>query len=91
MGGEADLQSVGGGGAKSQDRKTKLKEKNWKLSEERRRRAEEEAKVEKKKARKKGEEAGKEKEKKPAASTHDEPAAVDNGDIHPSRRSRVDT
>ena len=93
------MHSVGGGGTKSTERKTKLKAKNWKLTEERRRRAEEEAKAENKKGRKKGggegkengEETGKSKGKGKSKSDNDERVAADEGDIHPSRRSRVST
>lgn len=81
----ADVCSVGGGGAKSTDRKSKLKAKNWKLSEERRRRAEEEAKVQRKEAHMKGEAKGRQKEE-----AIDKPEDTNNnGDIHPSRRSRM--
>ena len=70
---------------------TKLKAKNWKLSEERRRRAAEAAKAEKKQAQKKQGQVGSQtdvgKEKAEAQAV----AAAENGDIHPSRRSRVTT
>ena len=82
---------MGGGGAKSRGRKTKLQAKNWKLSEERKRRAEGKAKAEKKNGKKKADKDGKlniqaaEKVENDAG----ESSLVDDGDIHPSRRSRV--
>ena len=83
--------SVGGGGAKSRERKTKLQAKNWKLSEERKRRAEEEAKAGNKSSLRKGPGESKLKDDADAkgSSTEKEPDPVDNGDIHPSRRSRM--
>ncbi len=84
----ADVCSVGGGGAKSTERKSKLKAKNWKLSEERRRRAEEEAKVERKEAHKKGEAKGRQKEQA-VDRPEDNGLVANNGDVHPSRRSRM--
>ncbi|KAL9126588.1 MAG: hypothetical protein Q9217_004380 [Psora testacea] len=65
--------TVGGGGARSTDRKAKLKEKNKRLSQQRQRRAQEEQHV-------KTLEADKE---TPTAS------AVNDGAVHPSRMSRV--
>ena len=82
---------MGGGGTKSKSRKTKLKAKNWKLSEERKRRDEEDVKARRKKLGKKGigEIRGKVQVDERVEKNEDEPRAVDNGDIHPSRRSRV--
>jgi len=85
----ADVYSVGGGGSKSTERKTKLKAKNWKLSEERRRRAEEEAKVERKEAHKKGEAKGRQQAQAIDRSEDNDCVANNNGEIHPSRRSRM--
>lgn len=82
---------MGGGGAKSRGRKTKLQAKNWKLSEERKRRADEEAKAEKKSGKKKADGDGKLKIQAAENLENDagESNVIDNGDIHPSRRSRV--
>jgi nucleolar protein 6 len=85
----ADVCSVGGGGAKSTERKSKLKAKNWKLSEERRRRAEEEAKVDRKEAHKKGEVKGRQQEQAVDRPEDNGLVTNNNGDIHPSRRSRL--
>jgi len=85
----ADVCSVGGGGAKSTERKSKLKAKNWKLSEERRRRAEEEAKVERKEVQKKGEANGRQKEQAVDRPEDSDRMTNSNGEIHPSRRSRM--
>ncbi|KAL8794783.1 MAG: hypothetical protein Q9195_002737 [Heterodermia aff. obscurata] len=83
--------TVGGGGTKSKDRKTKLKAKNWKLSEERRRRDEEDVKTRKKNMARKGVggSRGKLQVDERAEKDGDGARAVDSGDIHPSRRSRV--
>jgi len=59
------------------------------LSEERRRRAEEEAKVERKEAHKKGEGKGRQKEQAIDRPEDIGGVANNNGDIHPSRRSRM--
>ena len=69
----------------------KLQAKNWKLSEERKRRAEEEAKVATKKMEKKGEKEGNvEGTASWKAEKHGSVLEeVDNGDIHPSRLSRL--
>lgn len=65
--------------------------KNWKLSEERKRRAEEEAKTANKASAKKRAERGKlrDRDDKKVNGHDEEPAVVDHGDIHPSRRSRM--
>lgn len=86
---------VGGGGGKSKERKSKLHEKNERLNEQRKRKALEEekqqegAKDENSRGQgKSGSHAGKKQESK----TRKRPetgACVDNGDIHPSRRSRM--
>ncbi|KAI4135865.1 MAG: hypothetical protein LQ347_000318 [Umbilicaria vellea] len=68
--------TAGGGGAKSKERKEKLQAKNEKLNEERKRRALEEEK-QSRKAKKKEQSVG--------------VVAVDDSDIHPSRRGRVPT
>ena len=82
---------MGGGGTKSRDRKTKLKAKNWKLSEERKRRDEEDVEARRKKSGNKGigEIRGKVQVDERIEKDGDELRAVDNGHIHPSRRSRV--
>lgn len=67
---------AGGGGAKSKERKEKLQTKNEKLNEERKRRALEEEK-QGRKVKRKAESTG--------------VTAVDDNDIHPSRRGRVPT
>lgn len=66
---------AGGGGGKSKDRKTKLRAKNERLNEQRKRRNQEEEKHEK------SQEDVSEHKRAPGS----------NGDIHPSRRSRVAT
>ncbi|KAL2037908.1 hypothetical protein N7G274_009383 [Stereocaulon virgatum] len=73
--------TAGGGGGKSSERKTKLRVKNERLNEQRKRRVLEEEKIHRKGKRdnEKGEEKESDKRK----------PAVDNADIHPSRRSRV--
>jgi len=81
--------SAGGGGAKSVDRKDKLRVKNEKLNEQRRRRAEEEEKQKKRKELKEAKKHGGEKgqaEAKPEEVAASEP---DDG-IHPSRRARIE-
>lgn len=82
---------VGGGGAKSKGRKTKLQAKNWKLSEERKRRAQEEAQAEKMCMARKGAAEGQEKGQvvEKAEKNDSRLGTIDHGDIHPSRRSRV--
>ena len=72
---ELILGRVGGGGSKSNDRKSKLQAKNFRLREQRKRR---------------NQEAGKQK-KLPMDDFPPTPALGNNGDIHPSRRSRVVT
>lgn len=66
---------AGGGGGKSTNRKAKLRFKNERLNEQRKRRIQEDEKQNKK--------ATTEKAPKFTAAT------AENGDIHPSRRSRV--
>jgi nucleolar protein 6 len=86
------LGSAGGGGAKSEDRKSKLKIKNQRLNEQRKRKALEDAKVAKgapdAKKSKGAPEAKKAKKssgaKKPAPNAPDE-----NSGIHPSRMKRI--
>ncbi|KAI9846030.1 MAG: hypothetical protein M1838_001480 [Thelocarpon superellum] len=73
--------TAGGGGAKSTQRKEKLKVKNEKLNQERKRRKKTEAEQNGAATKKKGEKANENKGDKEDA----EPA----DDIHPSRRSRV--
>ena len=84
------LGSAGGGGAKSEDRKSKLKIKNQRLNEQRKRKALEDAKGAKsapdakkvKGARKKAKKSSG--VKNPAPNTPDE-----NSGIHPSRMKRI--
>ena len=72
---ELILGRVGGGGSKSNDRKGKLRAKNLRLHEQRKRR---------------NQEGGKQK-KLPKDDFPPTPALGNNGDVHPSRRSRVVT
>ena len=85
------LTSVGGGGAKSKDRKAKLRLKNVKLTEERQRRAESEkdAKTEGKPGDTK---SAKGHQKSNAGEANNEQKSGSDelhGDIHPSRRNRL--
>ena len=69
---------VGGGGAKSNDRKSKLRSKNDRLNEQRKRRLKEEA-INPEKVK-----------KRPRGKGATNPEGIErNGDIHPSRRSRL--
>ena len=70
------MQSVGGGGAKSKDRKTKLRLKNEKLNQQRKRQADEAVK-----------QASTPKIEKEMPTD----PTVSNGDVHPSRRSIIPT
>ncbi|KAF6222927.1 hypothetical protein HO133_000978 [Letharia lupina] len=67
--------TAGGGGGKSKDRKSKLRAKNERLNEQRKRRNQEEEK----------------RRKIPQKDSQPTHALGNNGDIHPSRRSRVAT
>lgn len=69
------LNRAGGGGGKSKDRKSKLRAKNERLNEQRKRRNQEEEK----------------RKKVPQKDSQPTHALGNNGDIHPSRRSRVAT
>ena len=69
-----------------------MKAKNWKLSEERKRRAEEKAKVEKGTVAQKtdgGTKVASKASQNGDSQDMDVMRATDNGDVHPSRRSRV--
>ena len=66
---------VGGGGSKSNDRRSKLRAKNLRLREQRKRRNQE----------------GGNQTKLPKDDFPTTPALGNNGDVHPSRRSRVVT
>ena len=71
------LGRVGGGGSKSNDRKSKLRAKNLRLREQRKRRKQKGGK-----------------QRKPLKDEDGfppKPALSNNGDVHPSRRSRVIT
>ena len=70
---ELILGRVGGGGSKSNDRKSKLRAKNFRLHEQRKRR---------------NQDAGKQK-KLSEDGFPPTPELGNNGDVHPSRRSRV--
>ena len=72
---ELILGRVGGGGSKSNDRKSKLRAKNLRLREQRKRR---------------NQEGGRQK-KLSKDDFPPTPALGNNGDVHPSRKSRVVT
>ena len=69
------LNRAGGGGSKSKDRKSRLRAKNERLKDQRKRRSQEEVK------------------QKNILKNDTQPARAtgNNGDIHPSRRSRIAT
>lgn len=94
------MDSAGGGGAKSENRREKLKVKNQKLNEERKRRAIEEAKAKEKADQRAAKKAAREKRKQaksgagesvvePQAIAEPEPQIADQRDIHPSRRAQM--
>ena len=85
------LNSVGGGGGRSKDRKAKLREKNVSLNEERQRRAAQEEKQTRAEGKKKQTRRAKGRDSEAKGDEAAEPARSTDldGDIHPSRRSRL--
>lgn len=91
---ETNVKSVGGGGGRSSDRKSKLRDKNERLNEQRKRKALEQEKQGKKVEDKKSVEEGKARSRQGKEDIKlkkgPKPEAFeDHGDIHPSRRSRM--
>jgi nucleolar protein 6 len=93
--GETNGKSVGGGGGKSKDRKRKLSDKNERLNEQRKRRNLEEEKqckeAEEKKFKSEGQMGPRKGKKEGVNNTKGSKPenSVDNGEIHPSRPSRM--